>query len=232
MCVLQLYVYFKYMLLFKHSVIVTMDDNKLIKISKKYTDRSIKTWERPPHHIVSSINKILKLNKNKTLQISSRKTADLIQQDIDLDEFIKLFTRQLKQLKLPGNLNEFDYDYDYQLKRQQFLTNLYSNELTQIKALKENLRQESEKNKDITRFVKNYERLYKEELDKLGDDQEQQELVTKSNHQFLNLQHSDATSDKELEEILKQLDQQLDKIDESTSRFQQLSNEIENLITN
>ncbi len=218
-----------------------MDDNKLIRISKKYTNRSIKSWEKPPKHIVSSVNKILQMNKTKALQVSasSKKTANLIQQDIDLNEFIKLFLKQLRNTKLPHShqqrqLNELDYDHDYQLKREAFLTNLYSNELNQVENLKNTLKEENLRDKSITKFVKNYEKLYKEELKKLESIDElpqSSSMNTKrKNKSFDTLQLNTEEESEDIENVLKQLETQLDKIDDNTKHFQELSRQIDQLL--
>lgn len=214
-----------------------MDDNKLIKISKKYTSRSFKSWKTPPKHIVNSLNKILRMNKTKALQMSSnsKKNSNLIQQDIDINEFIKLFLKQLKTTKLPQSnqhhqQTELDYDHDYQLKKEKFLTNLYSNELNQIEKLKITLKQENEKNKSLTKFVTNYEKLYKEELKKSEAMQNLPTIKNKINTSDFQTIKLDTENSQDLKDVLNRLETQLNKIDDHTKHFQELSTEIDHLL--
>lgn len=211
------------------------NQNKLVKISKKYTNRSIKTWEHPPKSIISSINKILTMNKTKTLQITCSKNSNLIQQDLDLDEFIRLYLRQIKHTKLPGNLNEFDYDYDYQLHKENFLSTLYSNELKQVAKLKDNLIKDELKKKSIKEFVQNYEKIYNQEFKNLNS---MDEIIVNSinstnelgNIKTLEMSTIDETKFEELDELLQHLDTQLDRIDECTKHYQELSTKLDEVM--
>ncbi|CCH47138.1 hypothetical protein BN7_6749 [Wickerhamomyces ciferrii] len=204
-----------------------MDQNKIIKISKKYTNRTVKSWQHPSKQVISNIRKILELNKIKSLQLISKNNNTLMEKDFELDDFIKVFISQLVKSKLPKTLqSELDYDLDYQLKKEKYLVNLISNEINQLNLLQKNLKLEKQKNKDIKRYLHNYETLLNKELEKLNDD----EHNDKHNEQNKSINLSNS-NDPEINNTISELKNSLNKIDQSLSKYNELSHNLNDLLS-
>ena len=140
--------------------------------------------------------------------------------------------------KLPKATKLDDFDYDYQLKRQSALLNRESNEKKIVRNLKRTLIEEEDKLNQTTKFLKSYEKLNEEEDKKLRQVMDEFEIEHSNEGtmfddiKLVGLDLDTIQSDSELQELMRNFDSQLEKLDNQSELYHDIVGRLDKVLEN
>lgn len=175
-------------------------------------------------------------NKSKCLEMVPSKKIN--SQNIAMTNFINDFMADFSRTKLPKATKLDDFDYDYQLKRQSALLNRESNEKKIVRNLKRTLIEEEDKLNQTTKFLKSYEKLNEEEDKKLRQVMDEFEIehsnegTTFDDTKLVGLDLDTIQSDSELQELMRNFDSQLEKLDNQSELYHDIVGRLDKVLEN
>lgn len=213
-----------------------LDDKTIRKVSKKYTSNMTRQWSKPSSQLLQAVEDILMTNKSKCLEMVPSKKIN--SQNIAMTNFINDFMADFSRTKLPKATKLDDFDYDYQLKRQSALLNRESNEKKIVRNLKRTLIEEEDKLNQTTKFLKSYEKLNEEEDKKLRQVMDEFEIehsnegTTFDDTKLVGLDLDTIQSDSELQELMRNFDSQLEKLDNQSELYHDIVGRLDKVLEN